>query len=172
MESLRNWAYSVGVISVFGTLVEAVMPAETYRKYVHIILGMLLLLTLTRPFIGLFSSGSDLSMYLDNYAEAIVPSIEMTNQRTAEIESMQKEDVIRIYKQTLENNIKVQIAAKHGVEAAYVEVVITDDGTDYGRIKSVSVGVTPDGLMHSVEIRETVSNITGLPGANVELLGA
>lgn len=172
MESLRGWAYSIGVIVVFGTLVEAVMPGEAYRKYIHIILGMLLLLTLTRPFIGLFSSGSDLSMYLDNYAEAIIPSVEMTNQGAEEIESRQKEDVIRIYKETLENNIKVQIEAKHGVKVTYVEAVVTDDGTDYGAIESVSVGLTADGLMHSVEIRETVSNITGLSGGNIELLEA
>ena len=47
MDLIRNWAFSVSAVVVFGTLAEAVMPSDEYRKYVHLVLGLLLIITIS-----------------------------------------------------------------------------------------------------------------------------
>ena len=145
MDLIRNWAFSVSAVVVFGTLAEAVMPSDEYRKYVHLVLGLLLIITISSPVISLLGNGVDIESFLD--AEG------------------QKEDVITIYKKTLENNIKTRIETKipELKDNIKVSVSAADDGSEYGTIEEVDVVLSGDDTERADEIKTIVSAITGIP---------
>ncbi len=159
MEGLRNWACAVGITVVFGTMVESVMPGETYRKYIHLVLGLLLILTLLQPAVNIIERGG-FDEYIEDYsAEGILTA----DKGAAEVESRQREDVIKIYKQTLESSIISGIESGCRVRPEFAEAEISDDTSGYGRIERVTVGMPEGAAADYAKIRGTVSELTGLP---------
>ena len=81
------------------------------------------------------------------------------------IEKKQKEDVITIYKKTLENNIKTRIETKipELKDNIKVSVSAADDGSEYGTIEEVDVVLSGDDTERADEIKTIVSAITGIP---------
>ena len=74
MDLIRNWAFSVSAVVVFGTLAEAVMPSDEYRKYVHLVLGLLLIITISSPVISLLGNGFDRKFFWMPKARTLMSS--------------------------------------------------------------------------------------------------
>ena len=166
MAGLRDWAYSVAVTVVFGTLAETVMPNNTYKKYIHLILGLLLLLTLTKPAVNLIAMGG-VGEYVGEYAAAFNSAAAASEEAADEIEDRQKSDIIQIYKSTLESSIASGIESACGVapESVRVDIADTDVSTVYGRIERVVITLPKVASAQNQDIIETAANITGLrPG--------
>ena len=163
MDLIRNWAFSVSAVVVFGTLAEAVMPSDEYRKYVHLVLGLLLIITISSPVISLLGNGFDIESFLDAEGTRTLMSSRES------IEKKQKEDVITIYKKTLENNIKTRIETKipELKDNIKVSVSAADDGSEYGTIEKVDVVLSGDDTERADEIKTIVSAITGIPESGV-----
>lgn len=166
MDLIRNWAFSVSAVVVFGTLAEAVMPSDEYRKYVHLVLGLLLIITISSPVISLLGNGFDIESFLDAEGARTLMSSEISPES---IEKKQKEDVITIYKKTLENNIKTRIETKipELKDNIKVSVSAADDGSEYGTIEEVDVVLSGDDTERADEIKTIVSAITGSPESGV-----
>ena len=162
MDLIRNWAFSLSAVVGFGTLAEAVMPSDEYRKYVHLVLGLLLIITISSPVISLLGNGVDIESFLDAEGARTLMSSEISPES---IEKKQKEDVITIYKKTLENNIKTRIETKipELKDNTKVSVSAADDGSEYGTIEEVDVVLSGDDTERADEIKTIVSAITGIP---------
>lgn len=55
MELLTEWIMQILVFMVLGTIVELLLPNNKMKKYVNLVLGLLLLLLLTKPILYVFS---------------------------------------------------------------------------------------------------------------------
>lgn len=165
MDTVREWAYSVAAVVVFGTLAETLMPGGAYRKYIHLVLGLILILSMIRPVSSLLGGDTAPGDVLDfgiGYTDS--------QSRTDYIENRQREDVINIYVRTLENNIKSRLETKYGLHGEIISVDVkasADSGGDYGAVEEVSVAVTEKGAALHSEITETVFSITEAREINV-----
>lgn len=142
------------------------MPSDEYRKYVHLVLGLLLIITISSPVISLLGNGFDIESFLDAEGTRTLMSSEISPES---IEKKQKEDVITIYKKTLENNIKTRIETKipELKDNIKVSVSAADDGSEYGTIEKVDVVLSGDDTERADEIKTIVSAITGIPESGV-----
>ena len=163
MGGLKEWAYSVAVMVVFGTLAETVMPDNNYKKYIHLILGLLLLLTITRSVID-FAGGFRAGDYTERYAAAFAAAESETERAADEIERQQRESVVRIYKSALESSIAGGIESACGITPVSVEVSVADTGGSavYGKIERVLITLPPEGMARQREVTAAAANITGL----------
>lgn len=168
MDLIRNWAFSVAIVVIFGTFSEAVMPNNEYRKYIHIVLGLLLIITISRPFISLFQSGNELNNFLDNYADQMESSVYIQRNN---IEQKQEEDVMKMYTSTLSNNIKIRIESKVPQLQGKINVkaMVTDNGTYFGEIDEIFVSGQIDSEVQR-EVKEIVSDITGISESRVKII--
>lgn len=164
MEELRKWAFSVAVTVVFGTVAEIAMPEGDYKKYIHIVLGMILLLNLTAPITALVSNGG--GSLIEEYAAGIDSAVRGTETDAAEIESMQRDEIVGIYKNTLEDRIADEIEKRCGTAPISVEAEI-GEGDDLSP-ELVTVRM-PNGASAGAEAVEAASEITGLTADKIIL---
>lgn len=157
MEELKRWAFSVAATVVFGTVAETALPGGDYKKYIHLALGLVLLLNLAAPIIGFVSDGGAL---LGEYAAEFDAAVQSTETDAAETEKMQKSEIAKIYKSTLESRIAAEIKSACGTAPISVSVE-TDEGDECGAPTRVTVSM-PKGAARNAEAADAAAKITGL----------
>src|SRR5699024_3807142 len=62
MEIFNDWITQIVLFILLGTVIELLLPDNRMKKYVNLILGLLLLLILTKPILYLFSVDTETVM--------------------------------------------------------------------------------------------------------------
>lgn len=120
----RSWILSLSGIIVFGSMCEMILPGGAYKKYIHLAIGLMLILTVLTPFTKDHT-----------YTEFEIPdgTGEYTSRSTAE--ERQNEDIIRIYKQKLCEGMKEEL----GGGRVEIECDICEEGEAFGSIENVRI---------------------------------
>lgn len=135
MEWIRNWAVSISMVVIFGTLVEFIMPNGNYRKYIHLVLALLLMITISNPIIKLVNG----DFVFDRYDFNVGDSSRVMD--SEEYEKRQESHVIRVYTKSLENNISATIEENIPVltEKCQVRVDTQNSVNDFGKVLGVAI---------------------------------
>ena len=165
MEWIKTWAMSLSMVIVFGTLIETILPNGNYRKYIHLILGILLLISIITPIAQLFDG--ELSFELTDDENGVY---EISREK---LEYKQQKDVIDIFKRTIESNLMTRLETKLPELKGKFSVKVTaeESSGDFGRITHAAVML--DSLPHSVteeEIRNLTAEILGLAAEDVAVV--
>ncbi|MEI3606783.1 stage III sporulation protein AF [Pseudogracilibacillus sp. SE30717A] len=105
MNLVTEWVMQIIVFILLGTIVELLLPNNSMKKYVNIVVGLLLLLILTKPILYLFSV--DVTYQLDQIERAI-----FDNKQYAETENLvekQKKDIQAEQDAYIWNEVKLQL---------------------------------------------------------------
>lgn len=165
MEWIKTWAMSLSMVIVFGTLIETILPNGNYRKYIHLILGILLLISIITPIAQLFDG--ELSFELTDDENGVY---EISREK---LEYKQQKDVIDIFKRTIESNLMTRLEIKLPELKGKFSVKVTaeESSGDFGRITHAAVML--DSLPQSVteeEIRKLTAEILGLAAEDVAVV--
>lgn len=164
MDWIKNWAMSLSMVIVFGTLTESILPGGNYRKYVHLIVGILLLVSVINPIFGVFDG---------DFSIKLLPEENSTHEISREkLEYKQQKDVIDIYKRTIESNLMTGLETKLPELKGRFTVRITADESSgsFGRITHAAVIV--DELPSEVteqQVRECAAELLGLSVRDVSV---
>ena len=118
----RTWSKGIVVAVIIATIIEMILPDNTSKKYIKIIIGIFIVYTIISPVINQFT-GKDISEYIEinEYIETssnVVESNEISQSTTTSIK--------KIYAQNLENDLKTKLKEK-GYIAGNVVISISDD---------------------------------------------
>ena len=118
----RTWSKGIVVAVIIATIIEMILPDNTSKKYIKIIIGIFIVYTIISPVINQFT-GKDISEYIEvnEYIETssnVVESNEISQSTTSSIK--------KIYAQNLENDLKTKLKEK-GYIAGNVVISISDD---------------------------------------------
>lgn len=120
----KTWSKGIVIAVIISTIIEMILPNNTSKKYIKIIIGIFVVYTIISPAIeAIIGKNIDDYIELDNYIETSTKPIE-----TKEISNNANESIKRIYKQNLENDLKTKLKEK-GYIASSVMVNITNDDT-------------------------------------------
>lgn len=150
-----EWIKNIALFVIFSALIEMLMPENHFRKYIHMILGFILMLILIRPITSIFFENKDIFKHLVE-----INQLEMERQSIAKrsrfIESKQEELILDTYKSNLGGQIKKLIESNTNFSIGNVEVFINEDKNnhDYGMIQGVDLTL--------IENKESSSKITGI----------
>lgn len=122
-EFIKSWVMSLAGIIVFGSLCEMLLPSGIYKKYIHLAIGILLILTLLTP----FTNKTELEFEIPDDIGRVSNSV-------PDIDARQNEDVISIYKQKLISAIEGELSAK-----AEVDCSISTDEESFGKINGIVI---------------------------------
>ena len=148
MEAIKDWAMTMAGIVVFGSACEVMLPDGTFRKYVRLAIGMLLVLTLVAPLNALLKEDWEL-----NFPEVPVATYTQREQMQEE----QSEDVIRLYRENLEKKIRISLQTR--MEAISIKVACSIEEKipeTFGTIKAVDVTLDAES---TAERSETIKDI-------------
>ncbi len=120
-EFLKSWIMSLSGVIIFGSMCEMILPNGVYKKYIRLVIGIMLVAALLSPFVG-----QDISVEISEFADSSSTE-DIANQRLME-------DVIAIYRQKLCDKIREDIG-----EGADIECEICEEEKDFGSIVSVKI---------------------------------
>ena len=135
MTFMRGWALSVAGAVIFGAVCELLLPAGEIKKYVKIVLGLVLVFAVISPFASF--SGDDMLAGALKLEEKIVFSPAVQANETAQI--------IRVYKQKLNGKMEQAVGEKlTGMDVTVRCEAESEIEGRYGEITGVQVMLTPN----------------------------
>ncbi len=118
----RAWSKGIVVAVIIATIIEMILPDNTSKKYIKIIIGIFIVYTIISPVINQFTS-EDISEYI-KVNEVIETSSDVVESN--EISKNTTSSIKKIYTQNLENDLKTKLKAK-GYVAGSVSINISND---------------------------------------------
>lgn len=120
----KSWILSLSGIIVFGSMCEMILPGGAYKKYIHLAIGLMLILTVLAPFTK-----------ERTYTELEIPDGTGEYASRTVAEGRQNEDIIRLYKHKLCEGMKEEF----GDGSVEIECDICEEGKAFGSIERVRI---------------------------------
>ena len=124
LDWFRSWSKGIIIAVIISTIIEMILPDNTSKKYIKIIIGIFVVYTIISPVIDQFM-GQSIDDYL-NFDDSIETSSNAVESNT--ISNNAQSSIKRIYKQNLENDLKVKLS-EQGYIAESVAIYISNDDT-------------------------------------------
>lgn len=133
MELLRNLVHNVVVIVLLSTFLDLILPSSNMQRYIKVVMGLFVLVTLLTPFLSLLSQETEFEVfnwqqYSMGEAQDVIlqdgQRISAVNQQLfienygARIEK-QMESLVKLVQGV--NKVEVQVELKGGVQVGSVE---------------------------------------------------
>ena len=125
------------VFTLFVAFAELLMPENNFKKYLSIVMGLLLLTAVLKPMLLIFQRGSDLELQtIQKTVSLWAESNEGVN--TAQ-EKWNDEMILDIYKKELEQKWTQELQNKFHTDTVSVLAEFSQQPDNYGQIISVSI---------------------------------
>lgn len=132
MQLFTDWIMQILVFIVFATIVELLLPSNQMKKYVHLVLGLLLLLLLTKPILHVFSV--DVTTITEQLDQSLFQNEEKLEQTKNDIDK-QKKDIQATQDAYIWNEVTSQLKQegnevlkeKHAAEITELTIETNDE---------------------------------------------
>ena len=155
---------TIAAFLIFSVFAEMIMPDNKFKKYISIILGFLMIVTILKP-VTVLVRGGDF-----DFANAVLKkenALIQANKGEHYYENQQNELVMEIYESELNDEIKENLAAEN-INVTLVTVKADDDreSKDYGNIESVYIKASS--RQESSSMVKAVEPVEGYYGVSEE----
>ncbi len=147
MEAVKDWCIKIAGVLILSALTEAVLPSGNVKKYVRILMGLILTICVCTPLAGKM----DTEFFIDDGKTEAYFEAEEMNER-------EREAVLRLYKANLARKMNDDLKAViENCEFEFQLEVEAGNMNEFGRIRGVIVTVvTKDGRLEKDELIEKI----------------
>ena len=147
IEFLRNWTINITIISVFVFMLEILMPSGSMKRFVKVIVGLLVIVVIVKPFLSLKG-------VLDDFNYNVVEASNFIQRESLDIQSSRintynQKQALELYENNLKAEIKQAVYLRSGVNPDQIEVELEVENNigkkEFGSIKSVFIDVRGSG---------------------------
>lgn len=162
MQALLEWAGTVAGIAIVAGLLEMLVPSSSMKRYVQLTMGLLVLLTLLGPVLGVLQRTRDLGWETEAVWASSNLSLHAVLDKADEIRQTNRQRQVEVYRSSLEQAAVRAAAAALGGGQAAAQVFLGEPPPDVGPppVKHVVLVVDPEPLPPDVP-----SQPSGAPGA-------
>ncbi len=133
LDFLREWAMVLAGVVVFGSLCEVILPDSSFQKYIRLAIGLILVLTLIMPM-------QQLLRFKLPQEDASAVSKAVAYREREEMEERQKKEVMRIYKQNLNQKMAMSLEKRLGNVTAEIRCDVEEKkAEEFGAVQEVLV---------------------------------
>ncbi len=138
MEALGAYIKTITALTIFSALACMLMPDGSFRKYVELVLGVLVLTAVISPFLRIFGTDKG-NMELGLLQNQV--RLEKNFLSSEEYEEAEEQRISAAYGQVLEDRVKEDLTKKY-LEIERVSVTFCQDFEDenYGMIEGITIG--------------------------------
>lgn len=152
VEFLRQWIINIVIVTIIIALLEAVLPNNSFKSYIKMIGGFLMIIVLLNPFIKLISKNisidKEVFANIDRYKDMEV---------SQEVLSTGNENQIKdLYIGKLKNNIANSIKSKFNYGIKDIDIRLSEDEETYGEILGISIQVSSENENKNSDNKEIV----------------
>ncbi|NLK20923.1 MAG: stage III sporulation protein AF [Epulopiscium sp.] len=136
-----SWMKNIALFVILSSFVEMLMPEKNYKKYIHMMQGLILILIIIKPITGLFFSNQKLEDLIE------LNQLEMERRdiltQGSMIATQQDALIIETYKGKISEQIAKLIENNSDYKAKNIEVFVSEDrdDEDYGNIKEIRLTI-------------------------------
>lgn len=150
---LRNWIMNITVIIIFIMFLDTIMPNNSMKRYINVIVGLLIIIVVIKPFVLVKD-------YADSFNSEFLETLNFIDQsglegESVEISKFQQQKALEIFEDNLKSRITKLI--KNNVRPDYnevsvdLELVRNFEREDFGNIKSITVNLS-NGRKEVIEV--------------------
>lgn len=136
MEFLKNWASLISGTIIFAALCELLIPKGSAKKYVKLILGMILTLALMSPFESIFGNREYYKFFDFEKFAAYETESGFSDLEFDYVMSLYKENLAQSIKKSIEKEISAKI---------FVVLDISKEEKNFGEIEKVYIKAVQQG---------------------------
>ncbi len=132
INAIKEWSLHLAGIIIFGSVCEMILPSGSLKKYVNIVLGIILILAMTQP----------LSRLLGFNTSEIVDEIDRHNAYVShsQMDDIQKEQIINLYCKNLNVDIEKTIQNVNENHNIKVNTEVEQDNIEsFGEISCINI---------------------------------
>ncbi|MGO1368812.1 MAG: stage III sporulation protein AF [Senegalia sp. (in: firmicutes)] len=136
IDFLRGWIINIVIISIFIAILEAIIPNNSFKSYIKMIGGFLIIIALINPFINLLSNdiniGKDVFSKLDKSDETYY-----YNEKTSV--SNNNNQVEKLYIENLSIAIDESIEKEFDYNVEKIDIELLESDEFKGEIESLNI---------------------------------
>ncbi len=161
MEFIREWIMRIAGITALGAVCDMIMTDGNMKKYVKMVVGLVLVLAVISPITEITPKLSDIK----------IP--EITQRKAAEMKNTiaekEYQQIIMLYSEKLEQSIEGKIYSDFGCGAKAKVKVEENDNKTFGNITQVFITISSEKRVNIEEIKITVSKGFGVETKNIDV---
>lgn len=154
MEIIKNVVREIAIIVLLATFLEMLLPKSNMKRFVQVILGLFILISILTPIANLFTS-DDFAFHFEAWQYQPAASNHQLEEILAQGQRLYEkaeEASLREYERKLENQIKALIVMIPEVNHAHVSVKVGADlRGNYGQIEKVIIRIFDDPETQAVQ---------------------
>jgi stage III sporulation protein AF len=138
---LTIWLKKIILLVLLAAFLDLILPNTSMQRYVKMVMGLILLLTIISPVFSLFHlSQEDLALRLNRYQEQFsrAPADEWRS-IAGRLASEQNEQMTEYVQQQMEAAIRAQVKSDFGLELGSVEVSLDVKNSEQPEIKQIEL---------------------------------
>ena len=168
MDFIKDWITNICAALIFITAVDIILPDNNIKKYCKLILGLILMVVVINPILGLFGNGLNIESNLENYMfnEDITLINNNTDLRSSITEKQFKraieEEIVTILTNELPEysfRVNAQVEFQGIEEAEITSLEIGYKDASVKNIEKINIGEKPgeeaisnrDGIEYTIE---------------------
>lgn len=143
MAIINDWIKNILVIIVISILFELLLPSSSLKKYIEMVLGLFIVVTLLNPIVNIFERDFTFSQAMWEEYNPILPQ----ENKEGPINSKNKETILQVYKKRISEQTQRLAFSEGEVNVADVQVSVGDDPQkdDFGMIRELTVIIEAGG---------------------------
>ena len=137
IEFLKDWCLNVVTLVIFIVLLEMLLPSGRMKKMINLVSGLILVIALINPVLGLLKKGVNLEEYQMTNSNFIDKQEIMANSQVLKEE--QTRQITNVYRNKIISQLEYLVTDIKGVLEVKADVIINDDYSDekFGEVKKV-----------------------------------
>lgn len=162
MDWIKNWSESIVISIIIATIVEMLLPNNTSKKYIKIVVGVFVVYNIIYPIISTFTTENiEQSLDVNEIIQASSSSVSGYNNINQSTESSIK----KIYVQNLEKNLATSLKNK-GYDVGNLTIKVSDD--DSYNIEKIDLQVNGK-IQNNQEEKEVYSIVDTIKYVNINI---
>ena len=156
VDFLKLWIRDIAFVFVIVSIIEIIIPNNNMKRYIDMVIGLLIIIVIITPFIKLLNKDFDIDKEI--FKKEIEES-KFVYKDNMNLVSMQEEQIKEVYLSKIEEEIKELIQETTNYKVDEISISIYEDELRYGDIKDIKLAISEMKGMEEKE-KETKDIIT------------
>ena len=161
MECITNWIKDIAFYVILMTLLLGILPNNSYKKYVRLFSGVILVLLVISPLAKILQVDVKIANYFNIYSY-----VQSNNIKREEYEKMEQEGtlyVVEVYKNKIQEEI-VALAESYTLSTSKVTIEVENniESENYGKILGIQLELDGEGKEENIFIAPVILGNEGI----------
>lgn len=140
LDFLRNWVKDIAVMFILLSIVELALPNNNMKRYVNVVIGLMIIIVIISPFIKLINSSFNVEQEI---FKSIVEGVQFEYADNSDLQELHERQIKETYINMLKENVKATIDGILEYQVDDIKISIFEDEDNYGNIRDIEIVMAP-----------------------------